>query len=316
MDTIFNIANITFSPAFVDHIHKYKSTKQSSTHIITQNDKIDVSKLLLSLNDTDEIAILPSLSHDETKEIAEEHDAHPIKDIKDLIRIRDTFIINKQYRNNLLFIIGINTGLRCSDLRELKFSDIIKNENNGFRDEMIVLEKKTKNTRGKKAVLDNNDIPVIDSNGQAVTKSKPKNRHITINNAIRQAVKLYLMANPSTSMDDYLFRSLSNNGKNTNKPISRQGIQNLLVKITQELNIDIRAGTHCLRKTFCYHMITQAKDRSRALEQLQKLLGHGSISNTMRYAGITNDEMRDAYNSLNLCYEEIVDCNTNYFSIV
>ena len=55
------------------------------------------------------------------------------------------------------------------------------------------------------------------------------------------------------------------------------------------------AGTHLMRKTFAYHYLTGAADRSRALEQLMLLLGHSSPRITLSYAGITEDELRDAY---------------------
>lgn len=238
----------------------------------TNNNKIDITSLA-SINNV-VLPILPSCESNE-KEIIEEHDAEPIKDIRDIIRISEYFIANSQYRNNMLFVVGINTGLRCSDLRQLRFKDIISNTNQ-FKNELVILEQKTKGTR-----------------------KHPINRHIVINDAVKQAVLLYLQ-NTTCSLDDYMFRSESNNGKAANKPMERRSIERILKTAVQELGINVRAGTHSLRKTFSYHVIMRAKDRSRALELLQKILGHSSSSITLRYAGITGDEISDAYCNLNL----------------
>lgn len=208
-------------------------------------------------------------------EAAEEHDAEPIKNIEDIMRISDYFLQKKNYRNNLIWIIGINTGLRCSDLRKLRVCDFI-NENSTFKDEIVILEQKTKNTR-----------------------KKQKNRHITINKAIKQALSIYL-ENTKLSLEDYLFRSQSNNGKNKNTPISRQGIESVLKEAVKDLDIGIRAGTHCLRKTFGYQFMIKHNGDPRALQLLQKIFGHSSSAITLRYIGITSDEIEEAYLDINL----------------
>ena len=41
-------------------------------------------------------------------------------------------------------------------------------------------------------------------------------------------------------------------------------------------------------------------DRNRAVSMLQKIFNHSSEAITLRYIGITNDEIRDAYQNLNL----------------
>ncbi|GMA66225.1 hypothetical protein GCM10025859_67000 [Alicyclobacillus fastidiosus] len=57
-----------------------------------------------------------------------------------------------------------------------------------------------------------------------------------------------------------------------------------------------RIGTHTLRKTFAYHAYKQGKD----ITLIQKLLNHSAPSVTLRYIGITQDEMDDVYLTLNL----------------
>ena len=50
----------------------------------------------------------------------------PIKDINDINRILDYFLSHGQYRNLLLFTMGINFGLRCGDLLKLKFGQAVQ----------------------------------------------------------------------------------------------------------------------------------------------------------------------------------------------
>ena len=58
-------------------------------------------------------------------ELAPEHAAEPIKSMDDIIHISKYLISQERYRDNMLFIVGINFGLRVSDLRVLRFSNLI-----------------------------------------------------------------------------------------------------------------------------------------------------------------------------------------------
>lgn len=55
------------------------------------------------------------------QELAKEHAAEPIKNMEDIIRVSQYLIGGKRFRDNMLFIVGINFGLRVSDLRMLRF---------------------------------------------------------------------------------------------------------------------------------------------------------------------------------------------------
>ena len=52
------------------------------------------------------------------------------------------FVEKKQYRNALMFVIGINVGLRASDLLELKWSQIF-DEDGSIANGITVKEDKT-----------------------------------------------------------------------------------------------------------------------------------------------------------------------------
>lgn len=211
-----------------------------------------------------------------TCELAPEHAAEPIKSMDDIFAISHFLISNGRYRDNMLFIVGINFGLRVSDLRVLRFSNLI-NENLTFKDSFAVFEQKTRNTRKRK-----------------------KNRYITINTAVIEAVTLYLEHTANVTLSDYMFRSISNRGCNLNEPLSNKSIDRILKGIAEDLDLNVKMSTHTLRKTFCYHQMVMSHNDSRKLLLLQKMLGHSSPAQTLDYIGITSEEIDEAYKKLNL----------------
>ena len=62
------------------------------------------------------------------------------------------------------------------------------------------------------------------------------------------------------------------------------------------LGIREKIGTHTLRKTFGYHAYKAGYD----LSQIQKLLNHSSLGVTLRYIGITQEQLDEIYMRLDL----------------
>ena len=209
-------------------------------------------------------------------ELAPEHTAEPIKSMDDIFKISQYLISKKRYRDNMLFIVGINFGLRVSDLRMLRFCNLI-NDNLTFKNNFAIFEKKTRNTRKRK-----------------------KNRYVTINHAVVEAVTLYLENTQDISLSDYIFRSVSNNSKGINRPLSVRSIDRILKGIATDLSLSVKMSTHTLRKTFCYHQMVMSNNDSRKLLLLQKMLNHSSPAQTLDYIGITTEEISEAYKQLNL----------------
>lgn len=198
--------------------------------------------------------------------------AEPIKDIRDIIRIQDYLIDHKRYRDNLIFTMGINLGLRCGDLLQLRVGHIIEDDGSAYRRQITLIEEKT----GKRRV-------------------------VYMNESIMDAADLYFQSCGVVTANDYLFQCESNFAKNSGEHLTVRSVERMLKEvINDELGIKVHASTHCLRKTFAYHVIQTAPDRSRAIEFLQKILGHSSPAITLRYAGITDEEIYQTYSSLNL----------------
>lgn len=234
-----------------------------------------VHRQAASTPQTKVVDILPPVS--ELDELSyDERTAEPIKSLDDIRRITKHLVACERYRDNMLFILGINFGLRVSDLSRLRFCDII-NPDGSFKKSFRLLEKKTSHTR-----------------------ATTKRREITINEAVRNAVCLYLDHVLGVHLDDYLFVHERNNVRVRNTPMTRDGIHKNLKKLQDECELDIRFSSHSLRKTFGYHQLLMSNNDPRKLLLLQQMFGHSSSTITLRYIGITNDEIAEAYRDLNL----------------
>lgn len=209
-------------------------------------------------------------------EVAGEHTSEPVKNIEDIQAISDWFVSNGRYRDNMLFIVGINFGLRVSDLLTLRFSHLI-DDRFCFKTTFPILERKTKNTRKVR-----------------------RNRYITINDAVIDAVTLYLENTPNVRLSDFMFRGESNRCGSANAPMHRNSVDRILKEVGGKLGLGIHMSTHTLRKTFAYHQMLMSNNDSRKLLLLQKMFGHSTAAQTLDYIGITGEEIAEAYMRLNL----------------
>lgn len=211
------------------------------------------------------------------------HAAEPIKSLDDICKVQNYMLENGMYRDNLLFTCGINFGLRISDLLKLQVGHLLNAEGNTYNDRIVLNEQKT----GKRRV-------------------------VYMNDAVMDAADLYfgdlVVRGITPDLNDFLFTNLSSNAKATaeyreaySPVLTSRSVERILKSvINDKCGLDIHASTHCLRKTFAYHVIMTAKDRPRAVEFLQKMFGHSSQAITLRYAGITDEEIMKTYQELNL----------------
>jgi len=185
----------------------------------------------------------------------------PIREEKK-IRAMKAVLKDKSIRNYLLFTLGINTGLRISDILKIKISDVI-DEKNEIKESIYIREKKT----GKEKIF-------------------------AINKTAKVAIKEYLDNLKGYDLTWYLFKSK----KGVNAAISRMQAYDILNDAAKMIGIKDKIGCHTLRKTFGYH----SRMRGVSIEKLQKIFNHSAPSITMRYIGITQDELDEVYLDLNL----------------
>ena len=145
---------------------------------------------------------------------------HPIKDIEKIEEIK--FILREQnLRNLLLFVMGINTALRISDLLSLTVGDV-RDEQGQTRAFVSVRETKT-----------------------------DKLKEIPLNESIQDILQEYLRS----CMDDSQYLFTSNKGG----AISRVQAYRILNGAGLKAGIEC-VGTHTLRKTFGYHAYRQTEN--------------------------------------------------------
>ena len=118
-------------------------------------------------------------------------------------------------------------------------------------------------------------------------KTKKKKR-FKINNGLVEELRQFTK---DMDFEEYIFKSR----KGTNKPISRVQAYRILNNAGQNVGLD-EIGTHTLRKTFGYHFYNQTKD----VALLQELFNHSSPSITLRYIGINQDKIDQAYDNFSL----------------
>lgn len=196
----------------------------------------------------------------------------PIREIKTIRSLR-SILKGQSVRNELLFIFGINVGLRISDILKLKIEDLVKSNFKTVRDYVIITEKKT-----------------------------GKTKKFYIGDIVKKVIENYIKELSNLDMSNYVFQSR----KGENMPITRQRAYRILNNSAEMIGIVEKdekgviisgeIGTHTLRKTFGYH----AYQNGSSLELLMDIFNHSSKSQTLRYIGITEEQKKEVYLQSNL----------------
>lgn len=158
-------------------------------------------------------------------------------------------------RDYLLFVLGITSGLRISDLLKLKVEDV-KNKDGSIRKILRFVEKKTK-----------------------------KPRRLPFSKHTREALQYFFDKTGIFEYDRYLFTS---NKSDRNIPLTGVRAWQMVNDWCFEVGINHSVGTHTLRKTAGYMMRTRGNI---PVEIISEVLGHGNVKVTSRYIGITDSEV-------------------------
>ena len=190
----------------------------------------------------------------------------PIRDRKKIAQIKNMLRGQKRFRDLLLFVVGINSALRISDLLQLRIGHFL-DEKGRVRRRFWIKEQK----RGKR-------------------------QEVVINDSIRTILDEYLAAYPEVTKDANNFIFFSSKGEDYSHPIKRGQAWKLITTICREVGLSGEFGTHSLRKTWGYHARLNGVD----LALIMHKLNHESIAYTRRYLGITDDELQAVVLRLNL----------------
>jgi len=150
-------------------------------------------------------------------------------------------------RDRVMVEVGINCGLRIGDMRKIRVKDITDNSH------INIQEEKTEKTR--KVKLNHNVLEIVE---EYIEKA-------------------------GLGPEDYLLQSRQGD----NRAISRVQAYRILNKMAERAGLDIKVGTHTLRKTFGFHHYRKYKD----VAQLQAIFNHSSPDITLDYIGVTQAEI-------------------------
>jgi integrase len=185
---------------------------------------------------------------------------HPIRDLKQLEAVK-TYLKGKNKRDYLLFMVGISSALRISDILKLNVKDVWD---------------------GKKPV------EYIELNEKKTSKYK----RFPITPNLAKAIKEYVKDFPEKDQEDYLFTSR----KGINQPISRQYTAAMLNEACDMVGIKEKFGTHGMRKTWGFF----AFQKGISLDYICIALNHSSVAETKRYLGILQEDLDELYLQVNL----------------
>lgn len=261
---------------------------------------------------------------DDDIEVQRDQTQEPIKNLADIQLIYDTFIQKEQYRNAALFVVGISIGLRVGDLVRVKWKDFYLPDWTPRRDCQIV-ERKTAKTKGRqrnslnlnKFWAENKGRPreeclqllgdILDESQyvfQENEKVKAKPRKFRASPVVYSTLDLYLRyltaKREAPSVEDYVFPG----GQDGH--MGRQAVWKLFKKTSERLHLGLKIGCHGLRKTFGYQMMECNGRSSKALMTLQQLFCHSSPEITLRYIGITREDINHAYEDVGKALAEVI----------
>lgn len=213
-----------------------------------------------------------TLTHSEsdqtTSQIRTNGTVDPITNLDD-IQIAKDYFLNRAVRysnttNNIrdyvLFIVGINCARRIGDIVKFKVSDFL-NSDGTWKEHFKIKEEKT---------------------------NKPIK--IKINSAVKEAITMQLATFKDYSFDTYVFQSRDGE----NKPLETRSVHRIMKEMARATGLDKKynIGTHSLRKTWARHYYIKHPTE---IVKIQRALNHSSPEVTLRYIGITQDELDEMF---------------------
>lgn len=221
-------------------------------------------------------------------------EVYPFKDIAGLTteewvdKMQDN-LLNRQNgakrfinrRNYMMFTVGIDIGLRASDLTALKVSDFMY-ANWVSKSQSRIIEQKT---------------------GKA--------RDVFYNDALKEAVREYILAE-RFKYNDYIFPSNKKDSEGNYRPLEVDNWNFRLRESAKEIGYPLRIGSHSVRKTYGYQIYMKALSggdavAQRALAILCQLFGHSSPAITLRYIGIDEEEKIELNNQTASSYDRYLE---------
>jgi len=191
---------------------------------------------------------------------------------EECIKVRDAFTGRYAYRNRTLFLLGINTGFRISELLSLRIADVV--EHDGSVTDRITVQRK-------------------------FMKGGKRSRSVVLNTRIKVSLLDYLQNDMHLNIDwentntHPLFPSEREYGMS----ISRIQADRILKDAFREAGLRGNLSTHTMRKTFANNFFTAAEKLRKGGENIDpfrltsKALGHAVLDNTDKYLSFMESDI-------------------------
>ena len=172
-------------------------------------------------------------------------------------------------RNRGLFMLGVSTGGRISELLSLQIGDVYQNG---------------------RAVTD----LLFD---RSIVKGGEVSRAVPVNADGRRAISDIIAWHREQYGNIKGSRPLfpSRNGRGTQR-MSRRTAHNVLKTAFEAAGLNGHLATHSLRKSFAQRLY----DRTGDIFAVQEMLGHKSVATTQKYLGVNYANVRDALEGMSL----------------
>ena len=215
----------------------------------------------------------------------------PIRDPKDLQDFLFALKTNSSKdrvlcaRNYAIFMTGITTGLRVSDILKLKVRDVLTLDGK-IKPNLHIVEQKTSKT---------NIIPKISN---------------LLANALIEYLNLVGEIGLEFDYTDYLWVGHKAHDVIINeKPLSRKSIYKIFQNVANqiEMRVPTHVSTHTMRKTFGYYMYKKSTDKANTLIILQEWYNHSTPNITLSYIGITKEEKIKTFDVLDNFLSEVIN---------
>ena len=172
-------------------------------------------------------------------------------------------------RNRGLFMLGVSTGGRISELLSLQIADVYQN---------------------RSAVTD----LLFD---KSIVKGGEISRAVPVNSDGRRAISDLIAWHREQYGNTHAHRPLfpSRNGQGE-KRMSRRTAHDVLKDAFETAGLNGKLATHSLRKSFAQRLYDQTGD----IFTVQEMLGHKSVVTTQKYLGVNYASVRDALQKMSL----------------
>jgi len=185
----------------------------------------------------------------------------PLSD-DEVFSVLESFSGPNRMRNRALFLLGIKSGFRISELLSLRLRDVIQAGR--------LVDRVTVQRRHMKRKLESRTLLLHPEAKAALAEWIEE---------LRQAG--YMLE------DTFVFQSQ----RGPNKPISRVQAYRVLKKRFDQNEMIGKLGTHSMRKTFADRIYDRLEGD---LVKTQKALGHKNINSTVQYLSFREEEIDEA----------------------